>query len=59
MEDRICKPLFPYSVAKYVNPLYADVFARSDGFPFIALRYFNVFGCGRDPESAYAAAIPK
>ena len=43
-EDVIGKPLSPYAVTKYVNELYADVFARSYGFTTIGLRYFNVFG---------------
>lgn len=59
VEDRIGKPLSPYAVTKYVNELYADVFARSYGFRTIGLRYFNVFGKRQDPEGAYAAVIPK
>lgn len=59
VEDRIGNPLSPYAVTKYVNELYADVFARSYGFPSIGLRYFNVFGPRQDPEGAYAAVIPK
>ncbi|MDR8726495.1 NAD-dependent epimerase/dehydratase family protein [Burkholderia pseudomultivorans] len=59
VEDRIGKPLSPYAVTKYVNELYADVFARSYGFRSIGLRYFNVFGKRQDPEGAYAAVIPK
>lgn len=59
VEDRIGKPLSPYAVTKYVNELYADVFARSYGFGSIGLRYFNVFGKRQDPEGAYAAVIPK
>lgn len=58
-EDRIGRPLSPYAVTKYVNELYADVFARSYGFSSIGLRYFNVFGPRQDPEGAYAAVIPK
>lgn len=58
-EDRIGKPLSPYAVTKYVNELYADVFARSYGFRTIGLRYFNVFGKRQDPAGAYAAVIPK
>lgn len=53
------KPLSPYAVTKYVNELYADVFARSYGFQATGLRYFNVFGKRQDPEGAYAAVIPK
>ena len=59
VEDKIGKPLSPYAVTKYVNELYADVFARSYGFKTIGLRYFNVFGPRQDPDGAYAAVIPK
>ncbi|WP_431796738.1 NAD-dependent epimerase/dehydratase family protein [Cupriavidus metallidurans] len=59
VEDRIGKPLSPYAVTKYVNELYADVFARCYGFETIGLRYFNVFGPRQDPNGAYAAVIPK
>jgi len=58
-EDVIGNPLSPYAVTKYVNELYADVFARSYGFASAGLRYFNVFGKRQDPEGAYAAVIPK
>jgi UDP-N-acetylglucosamine/UDP-N-acetylgalactosamine 4-epimerase len=59
VEENIGKPLSPYAVTKYVNELYADVFARCYGFPTIGLRYFNVFGPRQDPNGAYAAVIPK
>lgn len=59
VEDRIGKPLSPYAVTKYVNELYADVFARCYGFQTIGLRYFNVFGRRQDPDGPYAAVIPK
>lgn len=59
VEDVIGKPLSPYAVTKYVNELYADVFARCYGFKTIGLRYFNVFGKRQDPAGAYAAVIPK
>ena len=59
VEDAIGKPLSPYAVTKYVNELYADVFAQCYGFNTIGLRYFNVFGPRQDPEGAYAAVIPK
>jgi UDP-N-acetylglucosamine 4-epimerase len=58
VEDRIGRPLSPYAVTKYVNELYAEVFARCYGFPTIGLRYFNVFGPGQSPDGAYAAVIP-
>ena len=59
VEDTIGKPLSPYAVTKYVNELYADVFARCYGFNTIGLRYFNVFGPRQDPDGTYAAVIPK
>ncbi|WP_407651333.1 NAD-dependent epimerase/dehydratase family protein [Denitrificimonas halotolerans] len=59
VEDNIGKPLSPYAVTKYVNELYADVFAKTYGFNCIGLRYFNVFGKRQDPNGAYAAVIPK
>lgn len=59
VEDRIGNPLSPYAVTKYVNELYADVFARTYGTESIGLRYFNVFGPRQDPHGAYAAVIPQ
>lgn len=59
VEENIGNPLSPYAVTKYVNELYADVFARTYGFKSIGLRYFNVFGRRQDPNGAYAAVIPK
>ena len=59
VEEEIGKPLSPYAVTKYVNELYADVFARCYGFKTIGLRYFNIFGRRQDPEGAYAAVIPR
>ncbi|MEM7186045.1 MAG: SDR family oxidoreductase [Bacteroidota bacterium] len=57
-EERIGKPLSPYAVTKYVNELYADVFATTYGIETIGLRYFNVFGPKQSPTGAYAAVIP-
>ncbi|HOB24281.1 MAG TPA: SDR family oxidoreductase [Kaistella sp.] len=59
VEDVIGKPLSPYAVTKYVNELYADVFAKTYGMETIGLRYFNVFGRRQNPNGAYAAVIPK
>ena len=58
VEDKIGKPLSPYAITKYVNELYADVFAKTYGMECIGLRYFNVFGRRQDPNGAYAAVIP-
>jgi UDP-N-acetylglucosamine 4-epimerase len=59
VEDKIGRPLSPYAVTKYVNELYADVFAKTYGMETIGLRYFNIFGKRQDPEGAYAAVIPR
>ena len=59
IEDKIGRPLSPYAITKYVNELYADVFAKTYGMELIGLRYFNVFGPKQNPDGAYAAVIPK
>ncbi len=59
VEEEIGRPLSPYAVTKYVNELYADVFAKTYNMNCIGLRYFNVFGKRQDPNGAYAAVIPK
>ena len=58
VEDTIGKPLSPYALTKYVDELYAHVFSITYGLKYIGIRYFNVFGCRQDPNSAYAAVIP-
>ena len=57
-EDKIGNPLSPYAVTKYVNELYARVYANVYGLELIGLRYFNVFGPKQNPQGAYAAVIP-
>jgi len=57
-EDKIGKPLSPYAVTKYVNELYAQVYASLYGIEFVGLRYFNIFGPRQNPEGPYAAVIP-
>lgn len=58
VEERIGRPLSPYAITKYVDELYADVFAKTYGIECIGLRYFNVFGRRQSPNGAYAAVIP-
>lgn len=58
VEDEIGRPLSPYAITKYVDELYADVFARTYGIEYVGLRYFNVYGRRQDPFGAYAAVIP-
>lgn len=57
-EEVIGKPLSPYAVTKYVNELYANVYASIYNIETIGLRYFNVFGPRQNPHGAYAAVIP-
>lgn len=57
-EDKIGNPLSPYAVTKYVNELYARVFADLYNMEFIGLRYFNIFGPNQSPNGPYAAVIP-
>jgi len=57
-EDKTGNPLSPYAVTKYVNELYARVYAKLYGIEFIGLRYFNIFGPKQDPHGPYAAVIP-
>lgn len=58
VENKIGHPLSPYAVTKYVDELYAEVFARCYAINTIGLRYFNVFGHRQDPDGSYAAVIP-
>jgi UDP-N-acetylglucosamine/UDP-N-acetylgalactosamine 4-epimerase len=59
VEERIGSPLSPYAITKYVDELYAANFSKTYKIEVIGLRYFNVFGRRQDPDSAYAAVIPK
>ncbi len=58
VEDKIGNPLSPYAVTKFVNELYARVYASLYGMEFIGLRYFNIFGPRQNPQGPYAAVIP-
>ena len=59
IEEKIGKPLSPYSITKYVNELYADIYSLNYGFDSVGLRYFNVFGRRQRVNGDYAAVIPK
>lgn len=58
VEDKIGRPLSPYAVTKYVNELYAQVYANIYDMEMIGLRYFNIFGPKQNPQGPYAAVIP-
>lgn len=59
VESQIGRPLSPYAATKWMDEIYADVFARAFRVQSIGLRYFNVFGPRQDPNGSYAAVIPK
>jgi nucleoside-diphosphate-sugar epimerase len=58
-EQMLPRPLSPYAVAKYTGECYCRAFYATFGLPTVALRYFNIFGPRQDPNSLYAAVIPK
>ena len=58
-EAIIPKPLSPYAVQKYAGECYCRAFYATYGLPTVALRYFNIFGPRQDPNSLYAAVIPR
>src|SRR5206468_12361354 len=49
----------PYAVSKLAAERYCQAFTEVYGLPTISLRYFNVFGPRQDPNSEYAAVIPR
>jgi UDP-N-acetylglucosamine 4-epimerase len=53
------RPLSPYAVTKHVNELHGRLFYELYGLETVGLRYFNVFGPRQDPDSPYAAVIPR
>jgi nucleoside-diphosphate-sugar epimerase len=59
VETMIPSPISPYGVAKLAAEYYCQVFFQVYGLETVSLRYFNVFGPRQDPQSDYAAVIPK
>ncbi|MDD3575080.1 MAG: NAD-dependent epimerase/dehydratase family protein, partial [Methanospirillum sp.] len=59
IETMIPCPLSPYGISKLTGEHYARVFSELYGLQTVSLRYFNVFGPRQDPQSEYAAVIPK
>jgi len=58
-EDMEPRPLSPYAASKLACEEFGRVFACTLGVPIVSLRYFNVFGPRQDPNSEYAAVIPR
>jgi UDP-glucose 4-epimerase len=58
-EGLLPSPLSPYAAAKLAGEFYCQAFTATYGLETVTLRYFNVFGPRQDPNSQYAAVIPK
>jgi nucleoside-diphosphate-sugar epimerase len=58
-EGMVSRPLSPYAVTKLAGEEYCRAFYASFGVETVALRYFNIFGPRQDPNSQYAAVVPK
>jgi nucleoside-diphosphate-sugar epimerase len=58
-EDRLGRALSPYALSKFVSEGYCRLFYQLYGLETVLLRYFNVFGPRQDPNSHYAAVIPR
>jgi UDP-glucose 4-epimerase len=58
-ERLLPRPISPYAAQKVASELYAQTYTRAYGLPCVALRFFNVYGPRQDPNSEYAAAIPR
>lgn len=59
IEDMPPSPKSPYAVSKLAGEYYCQVFHQVYGLETVSLRYFNIFGPHQDPNSHYAAVIPK
>src|SRR6185295_16905875 len=58
-EELIPQPLSPYALSKLAAEHYIKIFHRVYGLEAVSLRYFNIFGPRQDPESEYAAVVPR
>ncbi len=58
-EEMLPYPLSPYAAGKLAAEYYCSVFSQVYKLPTVSLRYFNVYGPRQNPNSQYAAAIPK
>ncbi len=58
-ETTLLAPKSPYAVTKLTGEYYCNVFNEVYSLPTNSLRYFNVYGPRQNPNSEYAAVIPK
>jgi nucleoside-diphosphate-sugar epimerase len=59
VETMVPDPLSPYAATKLAGETYMKVWHAAYGVATVSLRYFNVFGPHQDPQSQYAAVIPR
>lgn len=59
IENMPVNPQSPYAITKMTGEFYCKIFHEIYGLNTVSLRYFNVFGPRQDPNSQYAAVIPK
>jgi len=58
-EQQLPRPISPYAVSKLAGEYYCKIFTELYGLETVSLRYFNVYGPRQDPNSQYAAVIPR
>ncbi|HWV23144.1 MAG TPA: SDR family oxidoreductase [Thermomicrobiales bacterium] len=58
-EEMSPAPISPYAVSKLAAEKLCVSFWHTYGLETVALRYFNVFGPRQNPDSQYAAVMPK
>jgi nucleoside-diphosphate-sugar epimerase len=59
IETMPASPQSPYAVSKLAAEAYCQAFTRVYKLETVSLRYFNVFGPRQDPQSPYAAVVPR
>ncbi|MDA8029074.1 MAG: SDR family oxidoreductase [Nitrospiraceae bacterium] len=59
VETLMRSPLSPYALSKLSQELFGKIFTKTYGLETVTLRYFNIFGPYQDPDSEYAAVIPR
>jgi nucleoside-diphosphate-sugar epimerase len=59
VESMEANPLSPYALQKFAGESYCRLYHALYGLETVSLRYFNIYGPRQDPESEYAAVIPR
>ncbi len=58
-ESMCPSPRSPYALQKYAGEVYCRLYTELYGLETVSLRYFNVYGPRQDPQSEYAAVVPR